>query len=158
MLPIGGTVSGIANHDVAVALSDPIIEKAPTICLEVEESLPDHPTYEHPSVWVDPTASQPWVAAIRRVINISFRSSDGEIKAAGNNSSVLRINRRIDGRIKIAGTEFTNDRSTVALIMKNGNIVICDNVALNRPMLLAGKVNGIVDSRWIVVRINIGGT
>ena len=70
MLPIRGTVGGITNHNVTVALSDPVVEKAPAIRLEVEEGISNHPTYEHPSVWVDPTPNRSRVAAVGRVINI----------------------------------------------------------------------------------------
>ena len=156
MLPIRGTVGRITNHNVTVALSDPVVEKAPAIRFKIEEGISNHPTYEHPSVWVDPTTNQSRVAAVSRVINISFCRINCEIKVAGNNSSVLRINRRINGRIKIARAEFTNDRATITLIMKNRNIVISDNVTFDYPMLLTSKINRVIESWRIIISVNVG--
>ena len=158
MLPIRGTVGRFSNHDVAVALSDPVVEKAPAIRFKVEEGISNHSTYEHPSIWVDPTTNQSRVAAVSRVINISFCRSNCEIKVVWNNSSVLRINRRINRRVKITRAEFTNDRAAIPLIMKNGNIVISDNVALDYPMLLTSKIDRVIESRRVIIGINVGRT
>ena len=71
---------------------------------------------------------------------------------------MLRINRGINGRIKIARAEFTNDRATITLIMKNRNIVISDNVTFDYPMLLTGKINRVINGWRLIITINVGRT
>ena len=155
MLPVGGIVGSVANDHVAAALGDSVVKEAPAVCLKVEEGLRENSAGEHAGAWVDPSAGESRVAAIGGVINVPFRGCDREIEAVGNNSSMLRINRRIKGRVEIAGAQLTDDGAAVAFIVEDGNVVIGDDITFNRPMLLAGKVDGIIDGWRVIIGINV---
>ena len=102
----------------------------------------------------DVSADCAWIRAIRGVVNPTVFGGEAEFEIHGDHSSQLGVDWWVDGGIEVFGSQFANDRASIALIVENREVVIEDVVALDDPVLFPGEVDRVIEQRRVAVLID----